>query len=190
MSTLAAIADGRVDVVYRRWTYPRVQSGTALRTPIGIVTVGDVTPTPLRTITSADASRAGYRSRSALLTELARHEGRTYRIAVRHAGADPRVAIRGRGTLSQAERGPLLTTVERLGARSADGPWGVPILRLIHRHPAVRSFDLATQLGMDARRFKTRVRQLKELGLTESLEIGYRLSPRGRSLLDHVATPR
>jgi ribosomal protein S19E (S16A) len=28
------------------------------------------------------------------------------------------------------------------------------------------------------------VRKLKELGLTESLEVGYRLSPRGRALLD------
>jgi ribosomal protein S19E (S16A) len=28
------------------------------------------------------------------------------------------------------------------------------------------------------------VRKLKELGLTESLKIGYRLSPRGRALLD------
>jgi hypothetical protein len=27
------------------------------------------------------------------------------------------------------------------------------------------------------------VRKLKELGLTESLEVGYRLSPRGRALL-------
>jgi len=32
--------------------------------------------------------------------------------------------------------------------------------------------------------FKRRVRALKELGLTASLEIGYRLSPRGRQLLD------
>jgi hypothetical protein len=28
------------------------------------------------------------------------------------------------------------------------------------------------------------VRKLKALGLTESLEIGYRLSPRGRAFLD------
>jgi ribosomal protein S19E (S16A) len=28
--------------------------------------------------------------------------------------------------------------------------------------------------------------RLKELGLTESLEIGYRLSPRGRSVLDRL----
>lgn len=32
--------------------------------------------------------------------------------------------------------------------------------------------------------FKRRVRQLKELGLTESLEVGYRLSPRGRAVLE------
>jgi len=35
----------------------------------------------------------------------------------------------------------------------------------------------------DVPRFKRRVRQLKELGLTESLEVGYRLSPRGRAVL-------
>jgi hypothetical protein len=39
--------------------------------------------------------------------------------------------------------------------------------------------------------FKRRVRQLKELGLTESLDVGYRLSPRGRSVLDRlVSGPR
>ena len=31
--------------------------------------------------------------------------------------------------------------------------------------------------------FKRDVRKLKELGLTESLEIGYRISPRGETLL-------
>lgn len=39
---------------------------------------------------------------------------------------------------------------------------------------------------MDVARFKPRVRQLKELGLTESLEVGYRLSPRGRAVLRHL----
>ena len=39
--------------------------------------------------------------------------------------------------------------------------------------------DLAT--------FKTHVRQLKELGLTLSLRIGYRLSPRGEAYLNAVA---
>ena len=38
--------------------------------------------------------------------------------------------------------------------------------------------------GRERHPFKTDVRKLKELGLTESLEVGYRLSPRGRALLD------
>jgi len=33
------------------------------------------------------------------------------------------------------------------------------------------------------------VRKLKELGLTESLEVGYRLSPRGRALLERLGGP-
>jgi hypothetical protein len=38
--------------------------------------------------------------------------------------------------------------------------------------------------------FKRRVRQLKELGLTESLEVGYRLSPRGRTVLARLVGNR
>ena len=36
---------------------------------------------------------------------------------------------------------------------------------------------------MEKMAFKRRIRMLKELGLTESLEVGYQLSPRGRALL-------
>jgi hypothetical protein len=42
--------------------------------------------------------------------------------------------------------------------------------------------DLAAA-GRERHPFKTDVRKHKELGLTESLEVGYRLSPRGRALL-------
>jgi hypothetical protein len=42
---------------------------------------------------------------------------------------------------------------------------------------------LAEAAGQERLAFKTRVRRLKALGLTESLEVGYRLSPRGRAFL-------
>ena len=51
------------------------------------------------------------------------------------------------------------------------------------RHPERRAPDLAAELGRETLSFKRDVRKLKELGLTESLEIGYRLSPRGEALL-------
>ncbi len=54
-----------------------------------------------------------------------------------------------------------------------------PGARIIEANPARRAPDLAAELGRDTASFKRDVRKLKELGLTESLEIGYRLSPRG-----------
>jgi biotin operon repressor len=50
----------------------------------------------------------------------------------------------------------------------------------------VRAADLAAGLGRERAAFKADVRKLKELGLTESLEVGYRLSPRGRALLGRL----
>ena len=54
----------------------------------------------------------------------------------------------------------------------------------------MRAGDLAEALGRDRASFKLDVRKLKELGLTESLEVGYRLSPRGRAVLDRLAAAR
>jgi hypothetical protein len=42
---------------------------------------------------------------------------------------------------------------------------------------------LAAALGRERDRFKIDVRKLKALGLTESLEVGYRISPLGRAVL-------
>jgi predicted DNA-binding transcriptional regulator YafY len=47
----------------------------------------------------------------------------------------------------------------------------------------VRAAELAAELGLETQPFKRDVRKLKELGLTESLEVGYRLSPRGAAFL-------
>jgi DNA-binding IclR family transcriptional regulator len=61
------------------------------------------------------------------------------------------------------------------------------VLRLIGDRPGVRAAALAAAAGRDRASFKLDVRKLKELGLTESLEVGYRLSPRGRALLEMAA---
>ena len=47
----------------------------------------------------------------------------------------------------------------------------------------MRAEDLAASVGREKPPFKLDVRKLKNLGLTESLPVGYRLSPRGRSYL-------
>ena len=63
------------------------------------------------------------------------------------------------------------------------------MLRTIAERPAVRAADLAASFGRETQSFKLDVRKLKNLGLTLSLEVGYRLSPRGEAYLaaDHAS---
>ncbi|HEY8526508.1 MAG TPA: hypothetical protein VIL48_16155 [Acidimicrobiales bacterium] len=130
-----------------------------------------------------DAWRAGYADRASLLAELDRHEGQLYRIDVHHAGADPRVALRAAADLSPDDDERIAARLARLDRASGRGPWTRQVLALVAARPAVRAADLAASLGRDTPSFKRDVRKLKELGLTESLEVGYRLSPRGEAVL-------
>ena len=82
------------------------------------------------------------------------------------------------------ERADLDARLDGYDERSPRGPWTRQTLRTIAERPAVRAPDLAVAAGEQTKRYKTDVRKLKELGLTESLEVGYRLSPRGRAWLD------
>jgi hypothetical protein len=66
---------------------------------------------------------------------------------------------------------------------SAYGPWTAAVLEVIAARPGVRATDLAASFGRETQPFKLDVRKLKNLGLTISLEVGYRLSPRGEAYL-------
>jgi hypothetical protein len=61
--------------------------------------------------------------------------------------------------------------------------WTRRVLELIRDNPAVRAADLCRAVEMERLPFKASVRKLKALGLTESLDVGYRLSPRGAAVL-------
>ncbi len=76
----------------------------------------------------------------------------------------------------------LAAFLDRLD-RARDAPWTHATLTLIERHPATKAAELAEQTQRELHAFKRDVRKLKELGLTESLERGYRVSPRGRTVL-------
>ncbi len=99
------------------------------------------------------------------------------------AGPDPRVALRSSDSLAPAEVAALNTKLDRMD-RAADQPWTRSTLRQIQRMPGVVSTELAAEAGEERAAYKIRVRRLKALGLTESLERGYRLSPRGRAYLE------
>jgi hypothetical protein len=140
-----------------------------------------------RRITKQDAKRAGYKSREALLAELnTRREGTLYRIALHHAGDDPRHELRERDDVSQEEMNDVKTRLANMDVRSSRGPWTTTTLALIATNPGKRAAELAESIGMETKRFKGNVRKLKELGLTESLKVGYRLSPRGEVVFQRI----
>jgi DNA-binding MarR family transcriptional regulator len=187
---LQAIRAGRVDLAFRRWDRPRLRVGTRMRTAIGLVEVTSVDELAAEAISDDDARRAGARSRDELLAGLARHAERpVFRIGLRFAGPDPRVALRERADLAEDERARLVLRLERLDRASRHGPWTRATLAAIARRPGTRATDLAHGLGRETPAFKRDVRKLKELGLTESLDTGYRLSPRGRALVRTSALP-
>ena len=74
----------------------------------------------------------------------------------------------------------------RLDAGRRTGPWTRPILEWIRDHPGVVSTVLAERLGRELAPVKADIRRLKALGLTESLPVGYRLSPRGLAYLESL----
>jgi hypothetical protein len=178
---LDGIEAGEIDLAFRRWKRPTVKAGGTLRTRAGVLAIDAVEPTSERRITREDARRAGFESRRELLTSL-RPEGRLYRIEFRRMGDDPRRALRERASISASERAELDIRLERMD-RARREPWTRRVLELIGDRPETLAADLAASIGMEKLPFKRDVRKLKELGLTESLPVGYRLSPRGRSYL-------
>jgi hypothetical protein len=117
-------------------------------------------------------------------------KGPLHRIEFRLAGPDPRIALRERSDISPEERAEIDARLARLDAASRHGPWTATVLGLIDKRPGTRAPDLAASLGRATAPFKADVRKLKELGLTESLEVGYRLSPRGRAYYGYSGVAR
>jgi hypothetical protein len=185
--TLAAVKAGSVDLAFRRWDRPRVLVGTRLRTRVGLLEVTSVDKVALSRITAAEAKRAGANSLAELRQLLeAKADRPVWRVGLRYAGADPREELRS-SVPDADEVGVIRGRLDRLDAASAIGPWTRATLAIIDRSPTVRAPELAAELGRDTPSFKRDVRKLKELGLTESLDIGYRLSPRGVAVVDAEA---
>jgi len=181
-AALDGIQAGTIRLAFRRWRRPTVRTGGTLLTPIGQLEIGSVSPVTVADLSEQDARLAGYAERAQLIADLdQRTEGTIYRIEIVGLGPDPRLAVRDAVPTDQ-EVAALLTRLARLDARSPSGPWTAEVLELIAAHPAVRAGDLASQVGTEKEAFKTNVRKLKALGLTESLEIGYRLSARGNAV--------
>ena len=182
------LAAGTISVCFRRWRRCQVVAGRRYRSMIGLVQVDavDVLAGGADDITPEDALAAGYPDVAAAVADLRPPSEDTtlYRLRLRRVDdPDPRSVLAATSSLSDEERAELDRRLARLDRASKIGPWTRTVLELIAAQPAVRAPDLAASLGRERDPFKLDVRKLKALGLTISLPVGYRLSPRGEAYL-------
>lgn len=183
VATLEKIRSGDVTLAFRRWRKPTVKPGGRLRTAAGELAIEAVDPCGEADISERDAVAAGFAGREALLTELRqRDEGTLYRIAFHLTGPDSRIALRDEDDLSPAGIDAIAARLAKLD-QSGERPWTLAVLQFIADRDGTAARDIAAAFGVEKDGLKRNIRKLKELGLTESLEVGYRLSPRGRAVL-------
>ena len=178
-----AIVAGRVDTAFRRWVRPTVKAGGTLTTSAGVLAVDAVDAVALNAVSDADLKRAGFADRAELDAMLGKREGTLHRIRLRYVGADPRAALREASDLTEADAAELTQTIDRMDGAT---PWVRATLELIGQRAGAAAQELAEALGRETPKFKSNVRRLKSLGLTESLAVGYRLSPRGEAWLNRA----
>lgn len=182
--TAEGIANGRITLVLRRWDAPRAKAGGTQRTAAGTIRIDGIVEHPAGyRVTAAQAHAAGYPDAKTAQRELDRRPAKhTYLITVSYLAPDERPDLAADDRLSADDVDAIAARLERWDA-AAETPWTRAYLEMIAANEAVRAPDLAARVGLDVPRFKCRVRQLKGLGLTISLDVGYRLSPRGRAFL-------
>src|SRR5262245_46296301 len=180
------LQDGAITLTFRRWQKPHVKPRGRYRChPIGVLEVDDVKLVSVASITADDATRAGFASREALVDYLATlgpldASTQVYRVELHHGGDGDRVELALDAALGSDQIEAIREKLARLDRKTA---WTARTLAIIDNNPRVAASKLAAKLGRDTQPFKIDVRKLKRLGLTQSFEVGYEISPRGRTYL-------
>lgn len=180
------IWNGSITVVFRRWRTRQVVAGGIYRTPAGRLMVDEVEVVKPSRIRLRDAKAAGYPSVTAVRQDLRGDPSDPVYLLRVHpvADPDPRDELAASAELTPEDVEDISMRLERLDKASTYGAWTSATLAIIAQNPEVRAPDLAAQLGRETLPFKLDVRKLKNLGLTLSYPVGYRLSPRGAAYLE------
>ena len=180
------LKSGATTLTFRRWKKSHVRPGGRYRChPIGVLEVDDVKVVPVSSLTANDALRAGFSSHEdlvAYLAELGPLDDATevHRVELHHGGDGDRVQIALQDQLTTEDVADILEKLARLDRKA---PWTMETFALIDREPHIAASKLAVQVGRETAPFKADVVKLKKLGLTQSFEVGYEISPRGRAYL-------
>lgn len=184
MTVLEGLEAGTIDLVFRRWTKQNVRPGDTLHLSAGVIAVDSVEIVDPAAITDAEAVRSGAESANSVRGTLRGDlDAPVYRIRLRYLGPDPRHALSADAELSERDVADIRKRLSKMDKRR---PWTHETLRLISDNAGRRAQELADLLGREKDPLKVDIRKLKNLGLTLSLEVGYRISPRGAAYLRAV----
>jgi hypothetical protein len=154
-----AIADGSITVTFRAWKRAQVKVGGRYRIGPTTVEVSALAQVPASSVPEEQRRWLG-------------DADPVWRVDFHRVEPDP-----------PAPPLPVETVLQRLTRMDRARPWTRTVLELIRDRPAVVSTELAAAVGRERLAFKADVRKLKALGLTESLDVGYRLTPLGEQVL-------
>jgi hypothetical protein len=182
------IANGEITCSYRAWKRPQVKVGGRYHVGAVDIVVDSIDQVRLDKVSDPNARRSGFADRDALVKFLRKHasvadDDRVWHVEFHTVERDHHPSLGDLDDLTEADIADIRARLDRMDARSDSGPWTRATLELIGDCPGVVSTDLAARLGRERAPFKVDVRKLKALGLTISLEVGYRLSPRGEAFL-------
>jgi hypothetical protein len=188
------VASGEITVTFRRWTRAQVKVGGHYKVGDAVLEVDRVEQVRVRDISDADIPRTGEADRAALHARLKRGTKQpvtddevVWRIEFHPTGlTDARTVLAASADLTDDDVVAINRSLDRLDRAAASGPWTRAVLALIAERPGVVSTELAAARGVERAPFKLDVRKLKKLGLTDSLEVGYQLSPRGSAFMDRT----
>lgn len=177
------IRSGELCATLRIWQRPHAKVGGRYSLGGGAIVVDKIRELTFDDITPALARRCGFASLADALQTAKHGTGERVFVIDFHydeKGARPTPATE---RVSAEELVAIAQRLEAMDRRAKNGAWTEATLRAIEARPAVLAARLARSLGRPRDEFKRDVRKLKNLGLTFSLEIGYRLTPKGEALL-------
>lgn len=178
------VAAGTISLAFRRWHTANVSAGDTMLTVAGVIAIDSVTDIDPTDLTEHEAIASGAASVDEVIASLRGPRDQTvFQIELRWAGPDPRTSLSAEEDLSEDAIREIRRRLGNLDQHSRHGAWTHGTLRTIAAHPGRRAAELAELVGREKEPLKLDIRKLKNLGLTHSLDVGYRIAPRGIAYL-------
>ena len=183
----ALIKAQKIETAIRKWTRPTVKENGTLITAAGQIRIISVR--------RSNTTRSPTKKSSKQVTQTARSWTMNLTAEVLAKFIESNLSSKEKIPVSNYGRMRIFPTLnwmpckkswQALDARSKTKGWPLRILEAINKEPGLLAIQHAKKLGYEKMWFKLHVRKLKNLGLTISLERGYKISPRGKVFLESV----